>query len=172
VLNASYEILNITRWQRALCLIFSGKAEVLEVCDKVLHSPSVELSMPSVIRMHYYVTKPRQMVPFSRSNVFLRDRYTCQYCGAHKKPLELTLDHIVPRSAAGDTCWENVVTACKKCNTKKGDRTPEDAGMKLMRKPRTPQYTPSLNTSCRAEWGKYLPYKIQAIEPVLEEVAT
>ena len=160
VLNASYEILNVTRWQRALCLIFSGKAEVLEEQDRTVRSPSLELPMPSVIRMQYYVKKPRAVIPFSRGNVFMRDRFTCQYCGQRQMQQELTLDHVIPRAAGGETSWENVVSACKKCNTKKGDRTPERAGMKLLKRPRTPQYTPTLNNHYRSEWGKYVPFRI------------
>ena len=165
VLNASYEMLNVTRWQRAVCLVFSGKAEMLEACgDRLLHSSRMSLPMPSVIRMNYYVKKPRMMVPFSRSNVFLRDRFTCQYCGAGHKASELTLDHVVPRAAGGDTCWENVVTACRRCNTIKGDRLPDQAGMRPARNPRAPHFAPSLNHSFRAEWEKYVPYAVP--EPV------
>jgi 5-methylcytosine-specific restriction endonuclease McrA len=159
VLNASYEMLNVTRWQRAVRLVFSGKAEMLEACGEVrIRSARSSMPMPSVIRMNYYVSKPRLMVPFSRSNVFLRDRCECQYCGAAHKTSELTLDHVVPRAAGGETCWENVVTACRRCNTVKGDRTPEQAGMRLSRKPRIPHVAPSLNHSFRAEWEKYVPY--------------
>lgn len=164
VLNASYEVLNITRWQRALCLIFAGKAEVLEQSDRSVRSTNSAYPVPSVIRMHYFVKKPRLLVPFSRANVFQRDRFTCQYCGCRRSSQELTLDHIMPRSRGGDTGWENVVTACTRCNAKKGDRTPEGAGMKLIKKPRTPQYTPSIQNSFRSEWGKYIPYTIHVCE--------
>jgi 5-methylcytosine-specific restriction endonuclease McrA len=164
VLNASYEVLNITGWQRAVCLIFSGKAEVLEECSRVIHSPSTEFKLPSVIKLNYYVKKPRLFVPLSRSNVFMRDRYACQYCGQTRKSHELTLDHVVPRSLGGDTCWENIVTACRRCNTKKGSRTPEMAGMKLLKRPRAPQFTPSVHANIRSEWEKYIPYEIPRID--------
>ena len=160
VLNASYEILNVTRWQRAVCLIFSGKAEMLEKGDRLIRSARQAMPMPSVIRMTYYVKKPRLLVPFSRANVFMRDRFACQYCGRSHKPHELTLDHVIPRSLGGDTGWENVVSACKRCNAKKGDRTPEGANMRLLKKTRAPYFTPSLNNSYRTEWGKYLPFVI------------
>lgn len=167
VLNASYEMLNVTRWQRALCLVFAGKAEMLEECgDLVIHSARAILPMPSVIRMNYYVVKPRMMVPFSRTNVFLRDRFTCQYCGSVRNAVDLTLDHVVPRAAGGETCWENVVTACRRCNTGKGGRSPEQAGLRLNRRPRVPHFTPTLNSSFRAEWGKYLPFAIPTPEEV------
>ena len=166
VLNASYEVLNITGWQRAVCLIFSGKAEVLEESDRVVCSPSMELRMPSVIRMNYYIKKPRLSVPFSRSNVFMRDRYTCQYCGRTRRSYDLTLDHVVPRSLGGDSCWENLVTACRRCNIKKGNRTPEMAGLKLFKKPRAPQFTPSIQGNYRNEWEKYIPYAVALPEEV------
>jgi 5-methylcytosine-specific restriction endonuclease McrA len=166
VLNASYEVLNVTGWERAICLIFSGKAEVLEEGDRVIHSISREFRMPSVIRMHYYIRKPRLSVPFSRGNVFIRDRYTCLYCGRTRKPHDLTLDHIIPRSLGGETCWENLATACRRCNIKKGNRTPEMAGLKLMKRPRMPQFTPSIQNSYRGEWGKYIPYAVQVPEEV------
>jgi len=166
VLNASYEVLNITGWQRAVCLIFSGKAEILEECNRIIRSPSMEIKLPSVIRMNYYIKKPRLFVPLSRSNVFMRDRYTCQYCGQPRKSHDLTLDHIVPRSLGGETCWENIVTACRRCNTKKGNRTPEMAGMKLLKRPRAPQFTPSVHASIRSEWEKYIPYEIPKLEDV------
>ncbi len=158
VLNASYEILNITRWQRALCLIFAGKAEVLETGDISVHSPSIEVRLPSVIRMRHYVRKPRILVPVSRNNILMRDRYTCQYCGLVKKPSDLTIDHVMPRSLGGESYWENLVAACKKCNSKKGNRTPEMAGMKLRKKPRAPQFIPSLQINYRDDWEKYILY--------------
>ncbi|MEW5945034.1 MAG: HNH endonuclease [bacterium] len=161
VLNASYEVLSITRWQRALCMIFSGKAEVVEESECVVRSPSVQVRVPSVIRIVYYIKMPRLNIPFSRTNVFLRDRYVCQYCGGQHPAASLTLDHVIPRSEGGITCWENVVTACRGCNVKKGDHTPEDAGMKLLRKPRAPHYFPTLNMHLREEWERYLPFPVQ-----------
>ena len=168
VLNASYEVLNVTRWQRAVCLIFSGKAEVVETSDMVVRSPSLEIDLPSVIRMVYYVKKPRMLVPMSRGNIFMRDKYTCQYCGRTRKPAELTLDHIIPKSMGGDTCWENLVTACRRCNSKKGNRTPEQAGMRMRTTPRAPQFTPSIQLHFRKDWEKYIPYRIK--EPERAEV--
>lgn len=162
VLNASYEALNVTRWQRAVCLLMSGKAELLETNGNLLHSANSSMELPSVIRMVYFVNKPRIAVPFSRANVLMRDHHTCQYCGAVGSPGELTLDHVSPRSWGGETCWENIVAACKKCNSKKGNRTPEAAGMKLSRRPRAPQFTPSIMSNARADWEKYIAYAIPA----------
>lgn len=158
VLNASYEVLSVARWQRALCMVITGKAEVIEDTPFKVHSTSLEMAMPSVIRMNYYIKVPRLCVPFSRSNVFLRDQYACQYCGETFHSQALTLDHVIPRSAGGVTCWENVVTACRHCNALKGDKTPEQTGMRLLSKPKSPFYSPSLHLHFRKEWGKYIPF--------------
>lgn len=166
VLNATYEALNITRWQRALVLVFSGKAESLEDSGNFVHSANASLPLPSVIRMVYHVRKPRLTVPFSRSNLFLRDRHTCQYCGESNSVYELTLDHVLPRSRGGETCWENVVTACKSCNSNKGDRLPENAGLSLLKKPRAPHYFLAAGYNFREEWGKYIPYAAPAAQGV------
>lgn len=162
VLNASYEVLNVTRWQRALCLIFSGKAELLESHEHLIRTADAAFEMPSVIRLVYYVKKPRTEVPFSRANVLMRDRYACQYCDTIGVSATLTLDHVTPRSMGGETCWENIVTACRECNSRKGNRTPEKAGMSLKKKPRAPHFTPSLQIHFHEDWEKYIPYAIPA----------
>ncbi|MEW6203107.1 MAG: HNH endonuclease [bacterium] len=160
VLNASYEVLNITRWQRAVCLIYMGKAEIVEHSDLVVHSPRREIRLPSVIRMVYYIKMPRLNIPFSRTNVFMRDRFTCQYCGTIHQAANLTLDHVIPRSHGGTTCWENVVTACRQCNIAKGDCTPDEADVSLIRNPKAPHYFPVIHLHFREEWSKYIPYAI------------
>lgn len=160
VLNASYEVLNVTRWQRAITLVFSGKAELLESYDAVIRTPDEVFEMPSVIRLVYLVKKPRTEVPFSRSNVLMRDRFTCQYCETTGVSATLTLDHVTPRAQGGDTCWENIVTACRLCNSKKGSRTPEKAGMRLKKKPKAPYFTPAIQMHFRQDWEKYIPYAI------------
>jgi 5-methylcytosine-specific restriction endonuclease McrA len=166
VLNASYEVLNIVRWQRALCLTLTGKAEVLEEMGVTVRSPSLSVPLPSVIRMRYYVRKPHMLVPFSRTNIFLRDRYTCQYCGAKRSMFELTLDHVTPRAHGGESCWENVVTACKECNARKSDRHIDDTELRLVRRPRAPQFIPALQAACREEWRKYIPFQVFALEEI------
>lgn len=137
---------------------------MLEETEANVHSTSMKVPLPSVIRMRYFVRRPHMMVPFSRTNAFLRDRYTCQYCGRKKSVFELTLDHVLPRSSGGETSWENVVTACKACNARKGDRTLEQAGMRLVRRPRAPQFTPALQAAFREEWKAYIPFSVVALE--------
>lgn len=138
VLNASYEPLHVTSAKRAITLVQYGVAEVLEDSQDVVRSPSTVLPVPSVIRLRRYVRRPRvHPVPFNRRNVLRRDGFICQYCGGVD---ELTLDHVMPRSRGGRHNWENVVTACRDCNQKKGNRTPEEAGMRLYSRPHAPTF--------------------------------
>ncbi len=159
VLNQGYEPLNLCRVRRAVVLVFGGKAEVLENSRGELHSVTQVFSIPSVIRLVYMVKRPRRQRKLTKLEVFNRDRYTCQYCGRQTK--ELTLDHIIPRRRDGEHNWENVVSACKVCNRRKGGRTPKEAGMKLLREPRTPRndgfYIPYHYLSSHDEWKKYVP---------------
>jgi 5-methylcytosine-specific restriction endonuclease McrA len=137
VLNASYEPLNVTTVRRAHVLVYKGKAEVIEELDQPLHSASSTFPWPHVIRLVTYVRVPRAVQrKISRRALFARDGWRCVYCGASAG--RLTLDHVVPRSQGGDSVWENVVTSCAPCNLRKGDRTLEESGLVLHRKPRPP----------------------------------
>lgn len=138
VLNASYEPLHVTSAKRAITLVQYGVAEVLENSDDVVRSPSTVLPIPSVVRLKKYVRRPRiHPVPFNRRNVLRRDTFACQYCGS---PHDLTLDHVMPRSRGGQHTWDNVVTACRECNQRKGNRTPEEANMPLQVRPHAPTF--------------------------------
>ena len=159
VLNATYEPLSIVSVQRALVLLLKEKAELIESAEERLHAARTSLPVPLVIRLVYYVRIPRQvaMAPTRRS-VMMRDNHTCQYCGASGSNVILTLDHLLPRSRGGETTWENVVAACRTCNMRKGDRTPEEAGMVLRRHPGRPHYLAFLMLSeaaSREVWSKY-----------------
>jgi 5-methylcytosine-specific restriction endonuclease McrA len=161
VLNASYEAINICTLKRAMKMIIKGVACTEEVSEQEIHSPTVSMKIPLVIRLVNYVQIPRCVVRFSRKNVFIRDRYTCQYCQQRFHPPMLTLDHVLPRSRGGATVWENVATACKKCNTKKGNRTPVEAKMFPKRSPKAPSILTYLylNRHFRTydpAWTKYL----------------
>jgi len=114
--------------------MLKGKAQEVEHWDSFLNE---NISTPAVIRLNYYVAVPYKELPFNKKNILIRDNYTCQYCG--KKCHDLTLDHVLPKSRGGDYSWENIVAACKECNQKKADRTPKEAGMKLLRKPYRPK---------------------------------
>ena len=158
VLNFTYEALNITSFQRAVKLLFSGKAEIVHNRDRVLYSPSWEIKMPSIIRMLYYIKRPMQKVALTKKNVLLRDDYTCQYCNVRGERM-MTVDHVVPRSKGGPSTWENLVCACMRCNNRKNNRSPSDANMSLKRKPKTPKYIPWIQVRRNTlpdEWHKFL----------------
>ena len=138
LLNQTYEPLNIVSVRRAIKLIFSLKAEIVYSNNKLIKSEKIAIPEPSVIRLKYYVKVKFREPPLSKKNIILRDKRTCQYCGTQKGPF--TVDHIIPKSRGGKETWENLVCACVKCNLKKGDLTPEEAGMKLLSKPRKPTY--------------------------------
>ncbi|MDW8402782.1 MAG: HNH endonuclease [Chloroflexus sp.] len=140
-MNASYEPLQLISVRRALILLLQEKAELVEAAMQHLRAQSVTYSVPLVIRLVRYIRIPRQLrLPCSRRGVFARDRETCQYCGQQPGRSHLTMDHVIPRSQGGQTTWDNVVTACRDCNHRKGGRTPEQANMVLLSTPRQPQY--------------------------------
>jgi 5-methylcytosine-specific restriction endonuclease McrA len=159
VLNQNYEPLNICRARRAVVLVYHGKAEMLEDGSGFIHSATRAFSVPSVIRLAYMIKRPRPERRLTRLEVFSRDQFICQYCG--KEGRQLTLDHVVPRYRGGEHTWENVVSACIPCNRHKAGRTPEQAGMKLIRRPspprdRLPFYIPP-QLKNQLQWQKYLP---------------
>jgi 5-methylcytosine-specific restriction endonuclease McrA len=159
VLNQSYEPLNLCRTRRAIVLVFRGKAEVVENSRGEIHSANQVFQIPSVIRLFYMVRPPRHEKKLTKVEVFNRDHYTCQYCGRQTR--ELTLDHVVPRHRGGQHTWDNIVSACIPCNRRKGGRTPEEAQMKLLRRPTAPRnngfYVPYHLLLVHREWHKYLP---------------
>lgn len=150
VLNASYEPLNICSWRRAVVLVLKGKAEQIEDNGTVIYT---DFMQPTVIRLRTYVKIPYKEITLSRRNVLHRDEYACQYCGTHRS--DLTIDHVVPRSRGGFDDWDNVVAACLRCNVKKGDRTPREAGMPLQAAPRRPYSHVYFEISKHAHSGQY-----------------
>ncbi|MGB3513871.1 MAG: HNH endonuclease [Microcoleaceae cyanobacterium] len=157
VLNASYEPLNITSWRRAIVLLLKGKAEPIEH-NGVYILP--DFPLPTVIRLRYYVRVPYKDIPLTRRNIMHRDGHSCQYCSYIGD--DLTLDHVVPRSRGGGDTWENLVTACVRCNVRKGSRTPKEANMTLRYLPRKPysglyfELTKHVKSGNNKEWRKYV----------------
>ena len=140
VLNAdfrplSYYPLSLWPWQDVIKAVFLDRVDVVSTYDQVVHSPSFEMQIPSVVSLKQYVTQDRPPA-FTRFNLFLRDDFTCQYCHATE---DLTFDHVIPRSRGGRTTWENVITSCSACNLAKGDRLPHVCGMI----PLSPPFQPS-----------------------------
>ncbi len=135
VLNSSYEPMNVAAWQRAVELIFSGKAEAIHNTARLLRSSGgFAMPLPSVIRMLYYVRRKPKRVALTKKNVLLRDDYRCGYCARRGERATMTVDHVIPRAAGGKSSWENLVAACSDCNGRKRDRTPVQARMPLLRK--------------------------------------
>ncbi|MBX3096003.1 MAG: HNH endonuclease [Fimbriimonadaceae bacterium] len=160
LLNANFEPLNVCNMRRAMSLVLLGKAEVLQESELPVRTSQCDLPAPSVVRMRYQVRRPMPELRLSRHSILTRDQYECQYCSSKR---DLTLDHVIPRWQGGGNTWENLVTCCRRCNLKKGDKTPNQAHMKLKRQPRRPHYVPylSLQKYVRArqnhDWHFYLP---------------
>lgn len=161
LLNTNYEPLNVCTMRRAMALVMLGKAEVLEQRDLPVMTIKGNVEAPSVLKMRYAVRRPMPQLRLSRHSVLARDNYTCQYCGVKGK--DLTIDHVIPRWAGGPHTWDNLVACCRRCNLKKGDKTPQQAHMKLARKPKRPHFVPYLSlpvylkAQARRDWDFYLP---------------
>jgi 5-methylcytosine-specific restriction endonuclease McrA len=146
--------------RRAVALIFLDKAEPLEVNGFLVRSERRSIRAPSVVRLCHFVRRPLPELKLTRASIFARDNHSCQYCG--RRGGGLTIDHVIPRARGGRYGWANLVTCCLKCNNKKGNRTPQEALMRLLRQPRRPRYTPYISLprfleAYRADrWSKYL----------------
>ncbi len=161
VLNQNYEPLNVCNVRRALVLVFNGKAEVLELNHAFIHSSRYTIRAPSVIRLAHMIRRPHPKAKLSRREVFLRDDFTCQYCGQRGR--DLTLDHVMPKSRGGAHTWENLVSACRACNHRKGGKTLEEARMRPLHLPRQPKANiyhlvyRYVQAAPLEEWHKFLP---------------
>ena len=169
VLNQNYEPLNVCNARRALVLVDGGKAEVLEHAEIPIRTPSRLFQRPSVIRLVYLIKRPRPRVRLTRREIFVRDHHACQYCGVRTR--DLTLDHVVPRHRGGRHSWDNLVSACRSCNHRKGGRTPEEARMQLRRTPTEPRATSYylfhqyLESASFSGWSKFMPEWEKAAHP-------
>ncbi|MBW1985246.1 MAG: HNH endonuclease [Deltaproteobacteria bacterium] len=141
LLNADYTFLNVVHWKRAMCLITKGKVKVLKNSERIIKTAEgLVIKVPLVMKLIKLIrTLYRNKVPFSKKNVLTRDGFKCAYCGARKE--RLTMDHIMPRSRGGKTTFENCVAACKKCNNKKGGKTPREINMF----PKVKAYQPTIS---------------------------
>ncbi len=181
VLNKSFLPVQITTVRRAFCLLYAGIAKAVnsqyETFDyESWHKLSIErndetiglvdrvIKIPRVILLTAYDRVPKRRVRFSRHNIFARDKNICQYCGKKFPRVDLNLDHVIPRSQGGTSTWENVVCSCHLCNRKKGGKTPEQARIRLVSKPKRPAWTPPLNVSLqeimRKEWVPFLDFMV------------
>jgi len=158
VLNRNYQPIHVCNVKRAVIMLFVGKAEVVENGRGFIRTPSSIYPCPSVIRLAYMVHGPRPRVRLAKREILRRDNYTCQYCG--QKSRSLTVDHVIPRHLGGAHDWDNLVSACPSCNLQKGGRTPREAGMSLLRKPREPyasaDYLFGRYVSHNREWSQFV----------------
>jgi len=158
VLNKAYEPLDICNVRRAIILIFLEKAEAVVQLGRVLRSVTMEYPAPSVIRVKRYISPVNDSVVLNKKNIFRRDNHTCQYCGS--KHRQLTIDHIVPKVKGGKDTWENLVTACHRCNNLKGDLDLSACGLTLMKKPKKPNRIHRLRKfageNARENWRPFL----------------
>jgi 5-methylcytosine-specific restriction endonuclease McrA len=161
VLSMSYEPVSIVSWKQAVTLLYSDKVEVVEEYDQPLRSPSTTIMIPAVVRLKKPFKRFRKPLKFSRSNVYARDQYRCQYCGQRFPVSELTYDHVIPRSQGGKTVWTNIATACEHDNRKKAGQTPAQAGMRLLSEPHQPKGFHTISHEVNrdlvpASWLEYL----------------
>jgi len=160
-LDVDWQPLRVEPWTRAITDLFLGKVEVIEYSrDRTIKGVTRHVPMPAVVRVLRRFRRDRQAIRFSRVNVYTRDGFACQYCGARMATEELTFDHVVPRAAGGRTTWENIVTCCVPCNRAKANRTPEQARMPLRRRPAKPRYLPTVTVrmdrrQVPEEWRPY-----------------
>lgn len=159
--DQGYAPVKIIPWQRAVQLLTLGKVEVVEEYEQEVRSVKWVIKIPAVVRLLKGFRRPKKPVKFSRVNIYGRDDYTCQYCTKKFSIGDLTYDHVLPRSQGGKTTWTNIVSCCSACNEKKANRTPEQARMKLLKKPVQPVDVPSVvievsRTSVPDAWRDYL----------------
>ena len=195
VLNSLYQAVQVTGVRRAFRLFCAGRARAVapdfrtysfenwcdlppEATDALIHTPRRAIRIPRVIQLLNYDRLPRREVRFTRRNIFFRDRNRCQYCGEVFPQRELNLDHVIPLSRRGTSSWENVVCACVSCNSRKGDRTPQEAGMTLTRPARKPAGHPVLRAGWigphHEEWRTFLDvayWNVELCEDVVPGVA-
>jgi len=161
VLNSDYEPLNICNARRAVNMLLMGKVEVVHESSRRLHSTARTLALPSVVRLRCHIKRPRPQLKLSRRSILARDDYTCQYCG--HKGNDMTVDHVIPKRMGGPSSWENLLCCCRKCNSKKGDKTVSQVGFTINSKPIKPRYVPFISytkflAGARDEvWRMYLP---------------
>lgn len=162
LLSAAYEPLRVVTWQRAFTLVFQGKVEVLEEYTVCVRTVSTMFRVPAVLKLVRWIQFARRppVIRFSRANLYARDEWRCQYCFKRYPERSLTLDHVLPVARGGKKTWTNIVTACLKCNQKKGHRTPEEAGLTLLKEPCVPRWLPGTIGAFHAKTppAAWLPY--------------
>ncbi len=185
VLNKYWVAITTTTVRKALCLLYTDAAHAIspdtyESFDfdswsdlsvpqggLAVRSISIEIRAPEIIKLRSFDGFPKKQVPFTRKNIYRRDNFTCQYCGAQPGSAELSIDHVVPVSRGGRSTWTNCVLACLRCNKKKGNRTPEEAGLRMLQRPVQPPWNPILSIPLykkRESWDKFISHAYWNVE--------
>jgi len=160
-LDAEWRPLSVSSMRRAFRKLLLGRVEVVEYSkDRMIRGAETDYPAPSVVRVIRHFKRDRIAVKFSRLNIYTRDGFRCQYCRQRFPTEELNFDHVVPRAQGGKTTWDNIATCCRPCNLRKADRTPEEARMRLLRRPVKPRYLPIVTVqmdrrSIPPEWEAY-----------------
>ena len=176
VLNRNWQAVRVARVRRAITMLFVGAARALDHeyesydfvswlgvgqragQDAVLRTFTRRIRVPNIVVLNRYSVVPKGCLRFSRSNVYARDKHTCQYCARRLPRSQLNLDHVVPRASGGRTSWHNIVCCCIRCNLRKGSRTPTQAGMRLLRKPYAPRWSPIVGIGPGVLHREWLPF--------------
>ena len=161
LLDSSFSPVEVIDWKRAIILLLTGRAEAIDCYDDInIRSPNLSFQLPKTLRL-FNIHRSSRTVKFSRFNIIFRDNFECQYCGEHGSLKDLTIDHVIPVSRGGQNTWENVVTACGPCNSKKGNKLLNEMGIKLKHNPCKPKWTPQIIIKLREsdplEWKDWLP---------------
>lgn len=179
VLNRSWIPVHVTTVRRAIGMLYRAAVVVVATDTLATHdftgwlrqpssvatlewirTPRLRIAAPEVVQLLHFDRIPTFEAPFTRRNLYQRDRLTCQYCGRRVSPANSSIDHVLPRSRGGQTCWENCVLACVRCNSRKGDRTLQEAGLRLLRPPRKPRWSPYMGlgqNQHRSSWQRFAP---------------
>jgi 5-methylcytosine-specific restriction endonuclease McrA len=185
VLNRHWTAIGTTSVRSAVCLLYREAARAVHPMDSSLHDfeswsqvrvaddePCIraalfQLKVPEIVLLSHYDQVPRRRITFSRKNIYRRDRYVCQYCGARPALDELTVDHVIPRSLGGRTSWTNCVLSCVRCNRRKSNRTPAESGVRLLREPHEPSWSPCLTIpphQRKESWDPFIPVPLRLLE--------
>jgi len=185
VLNRGYQPVRITDARTGFAMLYLGRARALDASfepydfeswmerdvtegDELVGTPRGPISVPRVLILNEYNRVPRAPLRLSRRHVYMRDEYTCQYCGTKPGVKELNLDHVLPRSRGGRSTWQNLVTSCRRCNLSKGWETPEEAGMRLLKRPVRPSWSLALTLAAsRRRFEEWEPF-LEAMAPAGE----
>jgi len=156
LLNSSYEPISVINGKKAIIMLMTKKVDYIEKTKLLISSEKLKISLPLIVKLKSYIYLNKRKISLTRKNIFKRDNYKCQYCG--KNTSSLTIDHVIPKNKGGKDSWENLVSACVKCNLKKADSSLKDINMNLINKPKKPHYLIYMQEHVSNEYESWKPY--------------